>query len=249
MMTAQLVVYGLEDGLDPLGLWQMQTAPALSFAADKGVPAAPTWQVALPGASVEAQAALAEQLLALQLALADLERVREELLALVAGGEVAYAATSDALSACRAELLSAVHAARAYSFDQRLSVGLLEDRESFFQWVALVKQVQKLVGNYVYVETTLGGREIGRTTVNWLGDFETIWRSVATAGEAELHQQAVRLALDSRTALLRVVTVVVTGAFEIAVKASVPGMQIFLLPAVWRFVRDVLAELRKARVR
>lgn len=246
-MGAQLVVYGLEGGLDPLGLWQIQAAPPVSFAAGKSIPAEPTWQVALPAQLGEAQTALADQLLALQYALSDLERAREELVSLVSAGEVAYAAKSDSLSGYRAELLSAIHAAEAYSFEQRLSVGLLEDRKSYSQWVAFVEQVQKLVGNYAHVETTLGGREIGRTTVSWLGDFETRWRSFATIGEADVHRQAVHLALDSRTALLRVATVVVTGAFDIAVKASVPGMQIFLLPAVWRFVRDVLAELRKQR--
>jgi hypothetical protein len=58
--------------------------------------------------------------------------------------------------------------------------------------------------------------------------------------------QSVHLALRSRLALVRIVSVVATGAAGLAVKAAVPGGQLLLLPAVWKFVRDVLAELRQS---
>jgi len=233
-------------GMDPLGVWQIEAAPVASFAAGEGGATTPAWHVVLPETLAEAQAILADRASCFQFALADLERVKGELESLVAEGEIAYAATSDKLSVYRAELLKAVHAAQAYSFEQRLSVGLLEDRQSYAQWVAFVEQVEKLVGSYAHVETVRGGRMIGRTAVSWMGDFDTWWRSTATVEERDLHQQAVHLALESRTALVRVATIVVAGAFEIAAKASIPGAQVLLLPAVWRFVRDVLAELRKS---
>jgi hypothetical protein len=237
---------GTAEGIDPLGVWQIEAGPVASFAAWETVAATPAWYVVLPETLAEAQAVLADRASCFQFALLDLERVKGELESLVAGGEIAYAATSDELSAYRAELLKALHAARAYSFEQRLSVGLLEDRQSYAQWVAFVEQVEKLVGNYAHVETVQGGRMIGRTAVSWMGDFDTWWRFTATAEERDLHRQAVHLALESRMALVRVATVVVTGAFEIAAKAGIPGAQVLLLPAVWRFVRDVLAELRKS---
>ena len=60
------------------------------------------------------------------------------------------------------------------------------------------------------------------------------------------HLQSVHLALSSRIALIRIVSVVATGAAGLAIKAAVPGGQLLLLPAVWRFVRDALEELRQS---
>jgi hypothetical protein len=60
------------------------------------------------------------------------------------------------------------------------------------------------------------------------------------------HRQSVHLALGARIALIRIVSVVATGAAGLAVKAAIPGGQVLLLPAIWKFVRDVLAELRQS---
>jgi hypothetical protein len=63
-----------------------------------------------------------------------------------------------------------------------------------------------------------------------------------------LHLDAVKLAIASRLSLVQLVIVVATGALELALKASVPGGQVLLLPAVYRYVKDVLAELEGLRV-
>ena len=62
----------------------------------------------------------------------------------------------------------------------------------------------------------------------------------------QLHLQAVHLALGSRIALLRLLIVVGTGAAKLALRLVVPGAQLLVLPAVWKFVRDVLRELRQS---
>ena len=103
-----------------------------------------------------------------------------------------------------------------------------------------------MVSHYARVETALAGASIGRTTVDWTGDFVTTWEPVASGAAMRTHLQSVNLALGSRIALLRIVSVVATGAVGLAVKAAIPGGQVLLLPAVWRFVRDVLKELRQS---
>jgi hypothetical protein len=47
-------------------------------------------------------------------------------------------------------------------------------------------------------------------------------------------------------ALIRLVSVIATGAAGLAIKAAIPGGQVLLLPAAWRFVRDVLKQLRQS---
>jgi hypothetical protein len=59
-----------------------------------------------------------------------------------------------------------------------------------------------------------------------------------------LHHEAVQLALGSRLALVRLLIVVGTGAATLALRLTVPGAQLLVLPAVWKFVRDVMQELR-----
>jgi hypothetical protein len=44
-------------------------------------------------------------------------------------------------------------------------------------------------------------------------------------------------------ALIRMVTIVATGAAGLALTLSIPGGQLMALPAVWKFVRDVLKEM------
>jgi len=57
----------------------------------------------------------------------------------------------------------------------------------------------------------------------------------------------VQLALTRRALLIRMVGVIVTGAAKIALRLAVPGAQLLVLPAIWQFIRDVMAEYRRAR--
>jgi hypothetical protein len=121
-----------------------------------------------------------------------------------------------------------------------------EDRETMAQWRAFVDQVRRTVGHYAHVETEMGAVMIGSTAVGWTGDFTTTWAADVAPAAMRVHAQSVHLALASRIALMRVISVVTTGAAALALKAAVPGGQVLLLPATWRFVRDVLAELRRS---
>ena len=125
-----------------------------------------------------------------------------------------------------------------------------DDREGFKaayrRWQAFVARVKQMVSQYARVETAIGGARVGLTRVGWAGDFETHWTPGLPALSREAHRQAVNLALASRLALIRVVSVVTVGAAGLVVKAVAlpPGGQVLLIPAARRFVLDVMATLR-----
>jgi len=241
---------GLPGGEDPLGLWDVPQDDAVSFsAADSTPPTEPTWRIELPESPAEAQAILAGQIQASKLVHQDLANANRDL-TYIGGTEGVSFSTSDPLLAQKTELLGTLDA-----FQSPVSYSLLRrkdkekesgDQESHQQWLAFVKRVQQIVADYAQIETALAGRDVGRTAVGWTGDFTTTWEPNVTLEMMRTHRQSVHLALDSRIALIRVVSVVAAGAAGLAVKAAIPGGQVLLLPAVWRFVRDVLAELRQS---
>lgn len=121
-------------------------------------------------------------------------------------------------------------------------------RDAYRRWQAFVARVQQMVSQYARVETVVGGVPVGLTRVNWTGDFETHWTPGLPVLSRETHRQTVNLALASRIALLRVVSVITTGAAGLIVKAVAlpPGGQVLLIPAARRFVLDVMKTLREA---
>ncbi|MFN2285989.1 MAG: hypothetical protein ACK2UQ_16365 [Anaerolineae bacterium] len=122
-------------------------------------------------------------------------------------------------------------------------------REAHRRWLAFVEQVQQMVAHYARVETVIAGAPVGLTRVGWSGDFETFWVPGMPALSREAHHETVNLALASRIALLRVVSVVTTGAAGLILKAVAlpPGGQVLLIPAARRFILDVMAVLRERR--
>ena len=241
---------GMPEGEDPLGLWSVPQEDAVSFSAGAAAPPEePTWRIELPESPKEAQAILAGQIQASKLAHQDLANVNRDLIHIGRTEAVSFS-TSDPLLAQKSELLATLDA-----FQSPVSYGLFsrkdkkkgsEDHESHQQWLAFVERVQQTVAHYARIETALAGRDVGRTAVGWTGDFATTWEPNVTIEMMRTHRQSVHLALDSRIALIRIVSIVATGAAGLAVKAAIPGGQVLLLPAIWRFVRDVLAELRQS---
>jgi hypothetical protein len=54
----------------------------------------------------------------------------------------------------------------------------------------------------------------------------------------------VRLALARRALLLKLLTIVSTGATRIALRLATPGAQLLVIPAVWQFVKDVIEQVQ-----
>jgi len=122
-------------------------------------------------------------------------------------------------------------------------------QEAYRRWQAFVEQVQQMTAQYARVETVIAGAPVGLTRVGWAGDFETFWIPGMPALSRETHRETVNLALASRIALLRVVSVITTGAAGLILKAVAlpPGGQVLLIPAARRFILDVMAVLRESR--
>jgi hypothetical protein len=232
----------LPEREDPLGVWDVEPA-SVSFAAGEQEPEVPTWHVALPSSSKAAQAHLAARAKALDLSRRDLTHAERELMRFDPSGAVAFD-VGDPLSEQQRALRTQVEALQTPVAFGVKPPQWIADSEAYRQWNEFVARVRQMVSDYARIETTSGGRFVGRTEVGWTGDFGTTWAGELTQASMAEHREAVHLALSSRIALARLVSVVATGAAGLAVKASIPGGQVLLLPATWRFVRDVLKELR-----
>ena len=234
----------LPESEDPLGLWDVPQEETVSFSVPSA-PTEPTWSVALPASEKEAQAILANQSRAVQLAQQDLENIDLELDRLGAPGLLSFS-TADELAAYKSDLLTSVDGLSGSVSYGLFSAKKEQGADDRRQWQAFVDQVRQMIATYARIETALAGQDVGWTTVGWTGDFTTQWEPDVTGGAMRTHLQSVHLALSSRIALVRIASVVATGAAGLAIKAAVPGGQVLLLPAVWRFVRDVLKELRRS---
>jgi len=238
----------LPEEEDPLGIWQLsQTTEAVSFSAAAETPEEPAWRIALPELPETAEHLLTDHLQALTLSEQDLGQAQQTLLALSTQEAVSFSAT-EPLAGPQAALLDAVEALKQpVSYDLKLQEDA-ETQKLYRQWQSFIEQVRRTLMHYARIETTLAAAPVGLTEVGWTGDFKTTWPAKTTgfSPHRQYHLQAVHLALGSRIALLRVVSIVSTGAAGLALKAAMPGAQVLLLPATWKFVRDVLKELRKS---
>jgi hypothetical protein len=238
-------------GMDDLfGVWEVPSAAAVSFDA----PTEPAWRVQLSGSLDEAWAVLERKSLALSRSESSLVEAERRLSRLAAREGVSAGALPPSgvggasygvARGPEAELLRALQAIEApASFGPDWREGA-ERREVFEHWRAFLDRVSAVVAHYARVETEMAGALVGRTTVGWTGDFDVHWGPGATTSSMALHREAVRLALGSRIALVRLLIVVGTGAAKLGLRLTVPGAQLLVLPAAWKFVRDVLQQLRE----
>ena len=239
---------------DPFGLWDIAPATGgVSFSAGAApVPEEPIYHASF--ASPEQGLALLDlrqrELAGQQ---ATLGRLEERLNQIVqSGGSVAFAAPGEVEPEFVTPELELDAAIRHMT--EPVSYGLLDrwkkkeqedDLEATSQWRKFLDQARELVMNYARVQTEVAGIPIGQTAVDWTGDFRTIWTPTVTSTDMALHYRNITGTLQYRLGTLRLVGVVGAGAANIAVKLAVPGGQLLALPAVWNFVKDVLAEWRK----
>ena len=268
-MTSTFTCVGLSlpGDQDPLGVWELrvrQATPAVSVGEAYGVSmqaehptdtsafgsAGLVWVVAHPAGGQQAfregQRELRVQLAAVERRDRALDTIETRLAGL--SPMPAYRADVDPHEAALFAEIAVLQGAGAYAVPG-VSSGTISHRQLYQQAErveaarSLLIQLRRLVHHWAWIETQVGQERIALTTVDWTGDYQTTWLDGLTVRETGLHLDAVRLALASRHALLRLMIVAVTGALELALKASVTGGQILLIPAVYRYVRDLLAEL------
>lgn len=251
------------QGQDPFGIWNVAESGPTSYSVEAAPPSAAaielTWRVELPAAPQPALDLLHARAADVERGLADLASVQRSLESFSQvpsfAGEEEHAAQKNALrdmvalyqpSEVTAYGLGDMFKGKDKEAEQRERQAQAEEREAQTQWESFVQQVQQTLRDAVRIETVIGGRTAGVTRVSWGGNFATFWSAGAPGSTRDMHRQALTVALNSRTALLRVIGVVAGGAAGLAAKAGIPGGQVLLLPAAWKYVRAVLAELRQA---
>lgn len=105
-----------------------------------------------------------------------------------------------------------------------------------------MQRLNQVVGHFAWVETQVNSRLVVRSSVGWTGNLDTAWSMSPTGEMAELHQRTLRLALSSRTALLRAFGIISAGAVKLTALVASPAGAVLALPAAWKFIRQVQAE-------
>jgi hypothetical protein len=242
---------------DPFGLWDVVPATrGVSFGVgETAAPEEPVHRVNFTTPE-EGAALLATKQRELQDQQATLTQIEQRLAEIGRSGSgVSFAAPIDrppefvtpeqSLDAALQRLTAPV----SYSlFDRKKQAEQESDLEATSQWHKFLEQVREMIANYARVETAITGTPIGQTAVSWTGDFRTTWLPTVTAADMQVHRHNVDVTLQWRLGTMRMVGVVGAGAVNVALKLGVPGGQLLAVPAVWNFVKDVLAEWRKLQV-
>jgi len=126
--------------------------------------------------------------------------------------------------------------------DEALSPALREAQEKFN---TLMEQIKREVLHFAWVETGSGSGTLARSTVGWSGDTMTVWLEGTERAQAEMHKRTLHYAVASRALKMRMGFVITTGASKIAILLTTPGTQALALPVVYKFVTQVLAQVRE----
>lgn len=230
------------------GLWQSALPSlAVSFAAGSP-PTAPTWRVHLSGEWQTATAQLDAAKQRLQQTHSALDNVPERLTTLVTTRSSDLSFSTTPLAQPETALLRMIDELEGSPAD--ISFGIGGDLRQHWdelhqQYRAFIARIDQTILHAAWVETDLDGQLIGRTALAWDGDGGTIWRRELSREQIELHQRSLALAIESRATLLRMLGLVMRGAALLATTLATPGGLVMALPAAWKFVNDVIAEIKQ----
>jgi hypothetical protein len=115
------------------------------------------------------------------------------------------------------------------------------------EFQAFLSRVHAFLSNYAVIETASNGTLLARTCVSWSGDFTSWCREDLTADQALQHVYSMRVAIQRRRMLVQLLSVVIAAAADIGMRAGTPGGVLLALPAIWRFIRMVADEYRRAQ--
>jgi len=115
------------------------------------------------------------------------------------------------------------------------------------EFQAFLSRVHAFLSNYAVIETTSNGTLLARTCIGWSGDFTSWCREDLTADQALQHIYSMRVAIQRRRMLIQLLSVVIAAAADIGMRVGTPGGVLLALPAIWRFIRMVADEYRRAQ--
>ena len=237
------------------GLWTttpLTSTEAVSFAAgaeaSSEMPAdTPVWRANLPANLNVATAQLAAgeaSLTASQQAIQEIPHRLDTLIQISSSGQAFdISSKGQAFSQPETELLVFMDAIQGGTVSFGLGdmlPGGWQPAIDRFQTVA-DRMLQSIV-HYAWVETCVQEQCLARTAVGWTGDMNTIWQHRLKTEQGALHQQTLRLALQSRNTVVRTFILAVQGAAKISMLLLNPGSAVLMLPAIWKFVNQILAE-------
>lgn len=226
---------GLPDIDDLLASWDRQAAAA-SFTT-RGQPAGDLrFAIALPADPLQARQSLLAQESSTQRSHALLSELEARLPTRIAADRIGRAFGGTSLDAPFADLGGALESSRDDDDDDDSALGQVQ---------ILITRVQDFVTHFARIETATDSLTFASSRVGWTGDFTTIWASDITDEKRELHLRAVRANLQSRLALVRLVSLIVAGAGALAVQWALPGGTLRALPMAWRLARELIAEAKR----
>lgn len=226
----------------PPGPWGARPAPAPSFSTEAGPEAnAPIWSAQLSGDLAAARAELDAADLTLRRQEQALDLATERMGRAARGG-ASFAAGLPAPERELLLVLEDMRQPRGASFSTSAAALHLEQAQAQFR--AFAAQVRATLGNYAVVETRVAAALVARSSVSWTGSMRSLLLAGISADQHELHRRTLALALRSRAALLRTFATVTRGAAIVATAISSPAGPLLALPAAWRFVSQLLEDLR-----
>lgn len=242
---------------DVFANWQVAPSfPSVEVAFDLGggtQEEASLWQIDLPSDPEAASTQLERSAAQVAATQAALDEVPGRIDALVTQrqapgtGPVAFdTAGTPPMAEAESELLrwlDSVDPGQPVSFGMQ-SVTSSEVKGAGAQFLQGTDQLLRLLVHFAWVETQVEGDLLARTVVDWTGDSNTAWGQELSAEQFQLHQRSLRLALASRTTLLRIFIIVTQSAAKISALVATPGGALLALPAAWKFVNKVLAEVK-----
>lgn len=231
-----------EDSPVLLGLWSAAASPPVSFEAGETAPEIPVWRVNIPDDEQLAEQWFDQGEERLRQARAKLAQVAPRLDHLaqlnVDVGATSFTLDTIPLPPAEQHLLDEVRGwedgtgAVAFGFGDDV--------------MASLRKLQEAVRYYAAAETAHQGVVLGRTTLSWLGDADTVWASLSTRRQVNMHRRTVNLVVASKDATIRLLFLTLQSAAKIAASLSTGGITAAAaIPIAWRYIRDVLAELDK----
>jgi hypothetical protein len=121
-------------------------------------------------------------------------------------------------------------------------------RESIQEVLDFFARATRWLSGVARIETVVGGAIVARSEIGAFGSTQAVWCSGLDSERAQTHLGAVEIALATRRAWIRLAGVLLGGAAELVALATSGIGWLVALPAVWRFVRRVLAEVRRLPV-
>jgi len=253
-MTFELLDASLA-GMAPevLGLWavvpQLSDDISASVAASAGVDDSPVWRANYTKEPGSAEASLTMREARLNASKKGLDNVPDRLNRLMETQPAAFdfglRSPEETSAKPEAELLALLQeiqesgAGVSFGIGEKFPFGW---EQAFHQFMGILDRVCRFIACYARVETRVEEHLLAQTTISWTGDVNTAWKAEPTPDQVRLHQRTLALALQSRDTLLRTVWMAAQLAVKLSALLSTPGGVILALPAVWRFIHQVLAE-------